>query len=135
MNHIRQKDALGCWIASLAMVLEMTYEEVSEHIPLQDWELVKQTGFNSLGLVGWNNMNTLSRARGWEIFDFPAKPFIVKLGFRYVGMLGTADPSRIHVVAIDETGLVFDPEVDDFHKDWKEYDFMAMLEFRPLGRV
>jgi uncharacterized protein YvpB len=117
MKHVKQRDVLGCWIASLAMVLEMTYEEVSEHIPLQDWDAVKQSRFNSLGLVGWNNMNALAQTRGWVVFDFPAKPFIAKLGFRYLGMLATADPSLTHVVAIDETGLVFDPENEFFHKD------------------
>ena len=66
------------------------------------------------------------------VLDFPAKPFIAKLGFRYLGMLAIADPSLTHVVAIDKTGLVFDPENGFFHKDWKEYDFIAMLEFRPL---
>ena len=132
MEYVAQKHPLGCMIAAAAMVLDLTYEQVSDKVPLQSIEDLRQTGINGLGIVAWNNLKTLARARGKVIFDFPDKPFILRPGLRYLGMLPTANYLLTHVVAIDETGVVFDPDPakEQSRENWETYDFMAMLEFR-----
>jgi hypothetical protein len=132
MEHVRQLHPLGCFIAAAAMVLDMTYDEVAAVMPLQDMDVLRNTGQNKLGIYGWRNLHILAKERGKAIVDFTSKPFVRKPGLRYLGMLATPDPLLTHIVAIDEDGIVFDPDPNNekSRKSWLEYDFMAMAEFR-----
>ena len=116
------------------MVLDLTYEQVSEQVPLQDATALERAGRNCLGLTGLDNIELLALEHGKRVSDFPAKPFILKPGLRYIGMICSPDPSITHVVAIDESGVVFDPDPakEQSRENWETYDFMAVLEFCPL---
>jgi hypothetical protein len=79
-------------------------------------------------------MHNLALSRGKIVIDLPTKPFNAEPGFRYLGMLPTPERLIHHVVAIDEAGVVFDPDpaMESSRRNWKECEFMAMLEFRPV---
>lgn len=124
---------MGCMIAATAMILDMSYEEVAEAIPLPDMEALRLTGRNSLGLKAFDDMKVLAEARGMRMLDFESKPETLEAGLRYMGMLATPDPLIKHVVAIDEQGVVFDPDPtkEQSRENWRAYDFITMLEFQP----
>ena len=133
MRYVAQQDPLGCLIACVAMVLDMTYEEVSGSVPLQDVPELQRTGVNRLGLVAMDRVEELAKSQGKQVVDLPSKPFICRAGLRYISAIATTNPLIAHSVAIDENGVVFDPDPANEHyrKHWAEYEALAMLEFRP----
>jgi hypothetical protein len=134
MQYILQQHPMGCMIAAIAMILDMSYEEVAKTIPLPDIQALTLTGRNSLGLKTFDDMKVLAETRGQRVFDFDSKRETLEPGFRYLGMLTTPDPLVKHVVAIDEQGVVFDPDPgkEQSRENWKAYDFVAVLEFQAL---
>ena len=133
MKYIAQQHPLGCLIASVAMVLDMTYEQVAETIPLQDMEELEKTGVNRLGLIAYDRIEELARSRNIQIVDSESGQFVCELGSRYVAALPGSGPRILHVIAIDEKGLVFDPNPANEHARgyWSSFDFLGMMEFRP----
>jgi hypothetical protein len=119
-------------IAAVAMIMDMTYEEVSKTIPLPDIDALRLTGKNSLGLRAFDDMKELAKSRGKRVLDFGYLPETLVPGSRYLGLLSTPDPLVTHTVAIDEQGIVLDPDsAQEQSHHWRNYDFMALLEFRP----
>jgi hypothetical protein len=118
-------------IASAAMVLDLTYEQAAEQIPIQDMGEILETGVNKLGIDGLDSIEKMAEARGRTILDLP-KPFALQRGFRYLAVIPSVgnNPLQYHVVAVDENGIVFDPDHDraNWRKRWTEYDFVAVLE-------
>jgi hypothetical protein len=133
MQYIPQKDPMGCLRASVAMVLDITYEQAAS-VPLQDTNELRDTGTNKSGALALDRIETLAQSQGKQIVDLDTKPFVCKAGLRYIAVVGTTDPLIAHSVAIDETGIVFDPDTanKNSRKHWSEYEALAMLEFRPL---
>jgi len=103
MNLIPQQHPLGCFIASTAMVLDMTYEDVAQTIPLQDqggeewWQPVLAS------------LQALAAPRGKVVVDLEP-PFIVQPGMRYLAQVPTNIPGFYHILAIDESGIAFNPD-------------------------
>ena len=123
---------MDCMIAAVAMVLDMSYEEVSETIPLPDLDTLRITGKNSLGLKAFDDLKTLAESKSKKVIDLGYVPDTLRAGSRYLGMLPTPDPLVTHVVAIDESGIAFNPDTNqEKSRDWRDYDFLAVLEFRP----
>jgi len=131
MKYVAQEHPLGCFLAATAMVLDMTYEQVSEKVPLQDPKALQKTGINILGLVALEEVEKLARSCN-RAFAYPVPPFVCKAGFRYIGVLPIRK-QETHAVAIDESGVVFDPDSNALSgKNWAELVFSGgMLEFQP----
>lgn len=127
MRHVTQQDEHGCFIASAAMVLDMSYEQMSQIMPLQDPEELRQTGKNTTGLVDLDRFVALLESRKIS-FDYLPSPFVCKPGYRYVMMLRGNDPAMNHAVAVDETGMVFDPLDEHARKDWSECERLGVIE-------
>jgi hypothetical protein len=134
MRYVSQQHPMGCFIASIAMVLDLSYEQVAETVPLPDMGELQRTGRNSLGSAAFDGMKLLATTHGKSVLDNCMKPFSLKQGFRYLGMLSTSNSLLTHVVAIDQNGIVFDPDPvnEQSRESWQAYDFMAIVEFRPL---
>jgi hypothetical protein len=64
MRYIEQEHSEGCMIAAIAMVLDMTYEEAAESIPLPDRSAFLATGENLLQLRAYDELKTLAEKRG-----------------------------------------------------------------------
>jgi hypothetical protein len=128
MQYVAQEHDLGCFIAATAMVLDLTYEEASQTVPLQDPANVVSSGVLTLAQV-----MQLARAHGRIVVD-QNPPLTVRAGFRYIAMIATPIPNVYHNLAIDETGIAFDPDPsnEDVRKPWSEYGVLGLLEFRPL---
>jgi hypothetical protein len=135
VKHVAQKDPLGCMIAATAMALDLTYEQVAEVVPLQDLDELQRTGCNALGLIALSRVKKLAKKHGKKAVDI-AKPFSIKPGIRYLGMVLGPTPLLTHAVTVDEFGTVFDPDASESapRKSCSEYEFLAMLEFRPLSQ-
>ena len=136
MKYVAQQHPLGCLIASVAMVLDMTYEQVAETIPLQDMEELEKTGVNRLGLIAYDRIEELARSRNIQIVGSESGQFVCEIGLRYLAVFpADTDPLMTHTVAIDEMGLVFDPDPVNEHVRgyWSSFDFLGMMEFRPAS--
>ena len=56
-------------------------------------------------------------------------PAICRPGFRYLlAILFESDPSSGHTLAVDESGIVFDPLDESSRKLWFEYAPSGLLE-------
>jgi hypothetical protein len=140
MQYVAQQHQMGCEIAAVAMVLDMSYEEVSETLrpqDMNDMEALLRNGRNASGLNAFEDMIALARTRGKKVVDFQSLPDTLKPGVRYLGRLRTNNPLIHHIVAIDEQGIVFDPDPEkaQSRESWRTYDFIALLEFQPLSAV
>jgi len=104
------------------MVLDMTYAQVSKVIPLQDANAVAASG-NTV----CDEFFELLRKQG-KTFSEHKKSFVHEPGKRYIGVIQTASNLN-HAVAIDEFGVVFDPEasLSESRKSWTEYEFIGLL--------
>jgi hypothetical protein len=131
MRYVPQQDSVGCLIAAVAMVLDMSYEQVSGIVPIQDMGELQRTGTNRVGLLALDRIKKLAESQGKQVIDLP-EPFVCKAGTRYVSAIATTDPLMAHTVAVDENGVVFDPLNEHTRKDWSGYQFLAMLELRSL---
>lgn len=120
MRHVFQEDPMGCFIASVAMVLDMTYQEVAKFIPLQ-------TDVSS-GVVAIKKAIELARCRGWSAIDLE-EPFAVKLGLRYIRVFHLRHP-LYHAVAVDEKGVTYDPDSRSEQQECSEVSPIGVLEFR-----
>lgn len=132
MRYIAQTDELGCFIAAAAMVLDLTYEQVAQTVPLQDLAILGQTSPNFLGIHALAQVEALALAQGRMIVD-QNPPFTVEPGLRYIAVVPTAIFNANHALAVDEMGVAFDPDERNEHvrKLWFEYNILALLEFRP----
>jgi hypothetical protein len=133
MEYIAQRDELGCFIAAAAMVLDLTYEQVALTVPLQEASIIEQTGINFLGLLALDRIEALALAQGKQIVDLNP-PFPVRAGLRYLAMIPTEIYQVNHALAVDETGIAFnpDPRYEHVRSLWSEYFVLGLLEFRPL---
>lgn len=132
MNYVAQPTRLGCLIAAAAMVFDISYERAGMFIPLpQDDDL--QDGENVLADLIYDRLQKLAAMHGKEAIDLDDPPWDVKRGLRYIALIPTGTPHLNHSVAIDEEGIVFDPDPDNQanRRPWTEYPIIAMLEFRP----
>src|SRR5438132_246061 len=110
MKYVAQQHPLGCFIACIAMVLDMDYAEVSDLVPLQDdLEQLQRTGINALGAEAFDIFAALAESKHLEIADVQ-KPFECRAGCRYLMALLTSDRHINHCVAVDEAGVAFDPD-------------------------
>ena len=134
MDMLPETHPLGCMIAAAAMVLDLTYEQVSEQVPLQDAAALERTGRNWLGLTGLDNIELLALEHGKRVSRFPCKTIHSETRSTLHRYDLQPDPLITHVVAIDESGVVFDPDPakEQSRENWETYDFMAVLEFCPL---
>ena len=133
MQYVAQQHELGCFIAAAAMVLDLTYEQVALTVPLQEASIIEQTGINFLGLLALDRIEALALAQGMQVVDLNP-PFAVQVGLRYLAMIPSANPDINHALAVDETGIAFnpDPRYEHVRKLWSEYIVLGLLEFRPL---
>jgi hypothetical protein len=131
MEHIQQEHPYGCMIAAAAMVLDSTYDAVSKTVPLQDFQILEETGINTLGLLGLDEIEQLALKQGKQMIDVD-KPFSPRRGLRYIAMIPRAE-LMTHCIAIDETGTVFDPDPasKNTRNHWSTYNIIALLEFQP----
>jgi hypothetical protein len=129
MQHVKQPSLEdGCFPACIAMLLDMTYNEVLETVPAQDVEEFQRTGLNLAGLRAFDRFKQLAQERGRVTLEFPEgleKPLV---GYRYLFVLPTANPHRVHCVAIDETGVAFDPLDSDSREHWSKYDPCCVVQ-------
>jgi hypothetical protein len=134
MQYVGQQDKMGCGIAALAMVLDMTYEQVAAVLRLPDLnadlDALLFTGCNSSAEKDDADMEALARIRGKKVVHFDHIPEL-KPGSRYLGVI-PVEPYLCHIVAIDERGIVFDPTDVTSREPWQRYIFAAVLEFQPL---
>jgi len=93
-----------------------------------------QDGENIIAALIQERLESLARVSGKEMIDLP-EPFVLTKGLRYIAMVSTGKPHQNHSVAIDENGIVFDPDPDNEHvrEPWTKYRFLAVLEFRPMA--
>jgi hypothetical protein len=122
LEYVAQKDAMGCLIASTAMVLDMTYDEVAKFIPFHDPNALYETG-NAI----CDQMFALAEKQGRK-FDDVLKPFLCEADKRYIGILPAREGIR-HAVAIDEFGVVFDPADESSLRFWTDCEFEGLLGF------
>jgi hypothetical protein len=115
------------------MVLDLTYEEVSRTVPLQDLVTIQRTGVNLQGLLALDRIVELAKAHGKNVVDLNP-PFAVLGGLRYIAMVPTLVPLCNHALAVDETGVAYDPDPinERVRKSLSKYTVLALLEFRPL---
>jgi hypothetical protein len=134
MQYVGQQHKMGCEIAALAMVLDLTYEQVAAvlRVPDLDADLdaLLFTGHNSSVEKDYADMEALARMRGKKVISFDHIPEL-KSGARYLGLI-YLEPYLYHTVAIDERGIVFDPTDVTSREPWQRYTFAAVLEFQPL---
>jgi hypothetical protein len=130
MRYVAQQDMRGCLVAAVAMVLDMTYEDVGLVVPLQDSSRLYELGYVE---AWWQNaleqIRALASARGKIVVSLPPT---VRPGLRYLAQVRAALPNSYHALAVDETGIAFDPDPcnEDVRKPLSEYDVLALLEFR-----
>ena len=131
MRHIPQEHPLGCFIAAAAMVLDLEYSEVAETVPLQDVQALRETEVNILGLAAYDAVVQLATKQGKLVADLIA-PFNCATQYRYIGILAPESETN-HAVAIDEVGIVFDPEPSrsTSRRHWSEYEFAAIARIHP----
>jgi len=134
MNYVAQKHNLGCLIAAGAMVFDLSYEQACWFIPLPREEDLKDESVNEVTELAVSRLQSLSNLSAKEMSALDGPPFDLKEGCRYIASLETDRPNFLHSVAVDETGTVFDPDLDNQHlrKHWTEYQIKAVLEFRPI---
>jgi len=82
VRYVQQEDPMGCMIAAAAMVLDVTYQQVSEVIPLQKFD---GDAVNRTGLYALDQIERLARNQGWS-FTYPEPPFSCREGSRYIGV-------------------------------------------------
>ncbi len=79
-------------------------------------------------------MIALAQSRGKKVIEFDYLPDNLESGVCYLGMISTHEPLIHHVVAIDEQGIVFDPDPakEQSRESWRAYTFIAVLGFQAL---
>jgi hypothetical protein len=122
MRYVAQEDDLGCIIAASAMVFDLTYKEAARFIPLQRADDF-QDGENMLADSIREGLEKLALTYEKEMVDLDEPPFRLKEGFRYIAIVPTGAPHLNHTVAVDETGIVFNPDSDsrDDRRHWSEH--------------
>lgn len=128
MQHVKQPSREeGCFPACIAMLLDMTYNEVLETVPAQHREEFERTGLNLAGVRALDRFEQLAQERGRVVLSYPEaeKPLP---GFRYLFVLNTDDPREVHCVAIDETGVAFDPLDSDSREHWSKYNPCCVVQ-------
>lgn len=134
MNYVAQKENFGCVVACGAMVFNLSYEQARMYIPPPRREdLQNLEELNELNALVLERLQSLSNLTGNEMSALDGPPYELKEGSRYILWLETDEPNVLHSVAVDETGIVFnpDPNEQDVRKRWTEYRIKAALEFRP----
>jgi len=133
MRYVAQLDKTGCLVASTAMVLDLTYADVAQVVPTDDASRYPLAGSNDeWWQVAFKGIQSLASAKGETVVELE-RPYMVQFGLRYLAMVPTDTPNFHHVLAVDETGIAFDPCNEDGHKPWSEYQIIALLEFQPSG--
>ncbi|HKV94224.1 MAG TPA: hypothetical protein VJW20_16875 [Candidatus Angelobacter sp.] len=134
MNYVAQKHSLGCLIAAGAMVFDLSYDRAGWFIPLPREEDLIDGSVNEITELSVSRLQSLSNLSGKVMSAPDGPPFDLKEGCRYIAWLETDRPNFLHSVAVDEAGIVFDPDSDnqDVRKHWTEYSIKVVLEFRPI---
>jgi hypothetical protein len=124
MQYIAQKDEHGCLRAALAMILDMTYDEVARSIPLQTQTQITETGY-----MVFDRVIELLSSKGLTIESATA----CNPGTRYLAVSWDGTSVLAHSLAVDESGTVFDPLDSSSRKHWSEIPAFAFLALRPLS--
>ena len=130
MRYVRQADELGCFRACAAMVLDMDYSDVAKEMPLQDKSCPNEIG--TRGDEAVTNFYKLAASRGLhvkDLGDLSKNRIYCEAGLRYVFFIAGLEIN--HAVAIDETGIVFDPYDPNSRKHWTDYQPKGALEIGP----
>jgi len=127
VRYVRQEDPMGCMIAAAAMVLDMTYQEAAEKVPLQD-----ASDLVSTGVIAIEKVRELGQSMGWAVIDLE-KPYILQNDCRYILVIPRELPPLCHAVAVDEFGCVVDPDCGrESGKQWSDLEVVGLLEFRRI---
>jgi hypothetical protein len=129
MRYVVQENELGCFVAAIAMVLDLTYAEVEPVIPPASWLDYNTPGPHESERLAYERLPGFALAHGWVVIDL--ENLIVQPGLRYVAAIPGPIPNSRHAVAIDETGIVFDPGPlnENVRKHYSEYAILGLLEF------
>jgi hypothetical protein len=125
IRHVPQEDRMGCVIASLAMVLGLTYQETLKRFNAEGtkgysfywWmEALSQSGWSYQMLWKTDQLTGYNRA------EWPPKPWAP------LHLCQVHTPQGAHMVVMKEDGIVYDPAfphpLDPYRLDITRYEYV-----------
>ncbi len=116
MKLVRQKHSMGCGVACMAMLLDVTYEEAAAHFKDRNLEtngVVSIELDSVLADLGYAIQIQYPKDHRWqEREQWPPAPFAE----RHVCQVYRGLPENsgcAHMVVMDQSGIVFDPLQDE----------------------
>jgi hypothetical protein len=134
MNYVRLEDPAGCLIAAVAMVLDKTYAEVLDFIPLNTFADM-QDGHNLLGDKIIEGLNTLLKSKGLKFCELLDGPPYTEAGTRYIALVFGGKDHLNHALAIAENGIAFDPLDESSRKPFDSYPDSQILSVVGIRRL